>query len=161
MSDTPTAPEAVEKPVAAVVVQKPANSILGYALVALVGIAIGVGALYLLKSPNSTISTISDSVSVDGAKVVVVDAPRLIQAALVAQMLKKQDGLGGDEIGQVVAATVAKYQRNGFLVLAASAAVGYPPSADITQEIASKLRIDLNDAEKGEQLISGEDESLE
>lgn len=168
------APKAAPTVAPAVAVESPAapakkTSTLHVVLMSVAGIAIGVGALFFLKGgsiddlkPSSTIRPETEfKGEIEGARMVVVDAPKLVQAAIAAQMIRKQEGFSGEIVGKVVRQVVDQYRADGYIVLAAGNTVGYPQSADITPMIAQKLGIDLGDAELGMRLMEGQNVSGE
>lgn len=101
-------------------------------------------------------STTTTAGGVEPARVVVLNAPLLVRAAMASSMTDKKVAVDSNKLGSLVASTVEEYRENGYIVLAAGNAIVWPAAADITPVIAQRAGIDLKAAELGDRLLSGE-----
>lgn len=120
-------------------------------LVAVFGIA-GAVLFFIIQKPQFGGFGVGD----EGAKVVVLDSARLVNAALAMSMTDKDAAIDSEHLGKLVAAKVDAYKRKGYVVIAAGTTVAFPSSADITPEIAEEAGLDLAKADLAKKMLSGE-----
>lgn len=82
-----------------------------------------------------------------GPRVVVVDAVRIIEAAskVARDMQKPEDAISlGTEVAQKLNAELNLYSAQGVVVVVKQAVMAAPAAADITQDVATRIGVDIS-----------------
>lgn len=126
------------QPTTEIVDVKPATSYLPMILAIVGGLVVGAAFLFGPKALES----------LRAPSVVIVDAVRIVEAAskVAREYDKPEDAMKfGKEIAEKLNAELQLYSAKGVVVLVKQAVMSAPAAADVTQDVAKRIGVEINE----------------